>query len=45
MLINKKMTLAVAESCTGGLISSKITDTPGSSKYFKLAFAFKYKSF
>lgn len=30
------MTLAVAESCTGGLISSRITDVSGSSKYFKM---------
>jgi nicotinamide-nucleotide amidase len=27
-------TLAVAESCTGGLISKRITDIPGSSEYF-----------
>jgi PncC family amidohydrolase len=26
--------LALAESCTGGLISSRITDIPGSSEYF-----------
>jgi PncC family amidohydrolase len=26
--------LVVAESCTGGLISSRITDVPGSSEYF-----------
>lgn len=32
---NKK-TLAIAESCTGGLISNRITDVAGSSKYFKL---------
>lgn len=34
MLREKKMTLSVAESCTGGLISSLITDIPGSSEYF-----------
>jgi PncC family amidohydrolase len=28
-------TIAVAESCTGGLISSKITDVSGSSGYFR----------
>jgi nicotinamide-nucleotide amidase len=34
ILTKKKLTLAIAESCTGGLISSKITDIAGSSKYF-----------
>lgn len=34
MLRRKNLTLAVAESCTGGLVSSRITDAPGSSKYF-----------
>ena len=34
-LINKSLTVAVAESCTGGLISKKMTDVAGSSIYFK----------
>ncbi|HCN36159.1 MAG TPA: competence/damage-inducible protein A [Bacteroidetes bacterium] len=34
LLKKKKKTLAVAESCTGGLISAKIVDIPGSSDYF-----------
>lgn len=33
-LVEKKKTLAVAESCTGGLIVKMITDVPGSSRYF-----------
>lgn len=34
ILREKKQTLAVAESCTGGLISNWITDVAGSSDYF-----------
>ena len=30
----KRLTLAVAESCSGGLLASRITDVPGSSEYF-----------
>ena len=35
-LIKKKFTISVAESCTGGLLSSKLTKLSGSSKYFKM---------
>ncbi|MBI3585271.1 MAG: CinA family protein [Nitrospinae bacterium] len=35
LLRNKKLTLSVAESCTGGLISNLITNVAGSSDYFE----------
>lgn len=38
LLIDKNLTLSVAESCTGGLISSILTDVSGSSAYIKLNF-------
>lgn len=35
MLTETKRTVSVAESCTGGMVSSKLTNTPGSSICFK----------
>lgn len=35
VLREKKATIGVAESCTGGLISHRITNVPGSSNYFE----------
>jgi nicotinamide-nucleotide amidase len=39
MLRERGLTLALAESCTGGRIGDRITDVPGSSAYFLLGTA------
>ncbi len=38
ILIKKKLKISFAESCTGGLLSSKITSINGASKVFNLSF-------
>ncbi len=35
LLSERNLTIATAESCTGGLLGSTITDIPGSSRYMK----------
>ena len=34
LLTDRDETLSIAESCTGGLIGERLTDVPGSSRYF-----------
>jgi len=38
LLTEKKLTLAVAESCTGGALCQALTDIPGSSAWFDRGF-------
>jgi nicotinamide-nucleotide amidase len=38
LLVRHNLTLALAESCSGGLLSDLVTDIPGSSRYYKGGF-------
>jgi len=37
LLTERGMTISLAESCTGGLVATRVTDVSGSSNYFRLA--------
>ena len=46
LLLARGLKLVLAESCTGGLLGSRITDVPGSSEYFLggvVAYAYEAK--
>ena len=47
LLHKRNLKLVLAESCTGGLVGSRITDVPGSSEYFLggvVAYAYEAKA-
>jgi PncC family amidohydrolase len=47
LLRQKRLKLAIAESCTGGLVCDRITNIPGSSEYFMggiVAYAYEAKA-
>ncbi len=45
LLSKNNKTIAIAESCTGGLLSSRLTDIPGASRYLKFSLvAYSYFS-
>lgn len=47
LLRGRSIKLALAESCTGGLISDRITNVPGSSEYFQggiVAYSYQAKA-